>query len=124
MNQTKRDRQVTRVFVDLFPTSFALFFQLFKRFVDRPHQLKNNRSGNVGHDAQAENRDIGQLATTENRDFLKKSSQIAAHVLGKLSHLLLIDNGERDLPANSVDCQQKQGQKNFLTQFRDSENDS
>ena len=58
----EHDRGVARVFVDLLAAAFAFFLQPLERPPHAAQQLEDNRGRDVRHDAQAEDRDLVQLA--------------------------------------------------------------
>jgi len=85
--------------------------------------LKDNRGRDIRHDSQAEDRDLRKLAGAERGNLIEHGPQ-AAIATEFLFHRALVDDGQRDLPTDSIDRQEHQGQKNLLTQLRDRENDA
>ena len=57
--------QIARPLGDLLAAQFAFLLQLGQRLIDHGKQLQNNGGGDVGHDAQGENRQPPQLAAAE-----------------------------------------------------------
>ena len=56
---------VARVLVDFLAPRFAFLLQLFDRLPDAAQQLEDDRRRDVGHDAQAEDRGLAQVAGAE-----------------------------------------------------------
>ena len=63
--EAEHDGGVAGVFVDLLPAAFALLLQLLQRRLDAAQELEDNRGRDVGHDAQAEDRGLAELAGAE-----------------------------------------------------------
>ena len=76
------DGGVAGVFVDLLPAALAFLLQFFQRRIDAAEQLEDNRGRDVGHDAQAEDRRLAQLAGAEHGHLVE---QIAQTLLARLA---------------------------------------
>ena len=99
------DGKITRPLGDLLAPHLAFFLQLGQRFVHHREQLQNNGGGNVGHDAEGENRHPAQVAAAKQVD---EAEHTAAVLLEELRQPVTVDAGRGDVSANAVDSQQAQ----------------
>src|SRR5208283_5390541 len=110
---------VARPLGDFLAPELALFLQLGQRLVDHRQQLQNDGRGNVGHDAQGENRETAQLPAGKQ---VHKPEEAAAVLLEKLRQLVGIHAGRGNVPTNAVNKQQSQGEQDAPAQVRNAEN--
>ena len=101
----------------------CLLFQLFNGLPDTAEQLKDNRSGNVGHDAQSEDRGLTQIAGTKNRDSRDEVLETTTGTACGLQ-LGLVYHWNGDLVTNTVDRQEQKRQKDLFLQLRDRKDDA
>src|SRR5262249_32985095 len=73
-----------------------------------------------GHDAQAEDGGVAEVAAAEHRHEAEDVAERPAAAHGGV-HLALVDEGHRDRVADAVDGQEEQGQEDLLPQFRNDE---
>ncbi len=113
LNETDEYGGVSSILVDFLLACFAFFFQSFQSRHDAAEQLENDRRGNIGHNAQAENRDLIQLAGAKHRHLLQDVSHAASTTLyGR--DLIRVNNRQRNLEAEAIDGQQTQCEQNLL----------
>ena len=102
LTEAQHDGGVARVFVDFLAAALAFFLQLLERLPDAAQELENDRGRDVGHDAQAEDRDLVELRGAEHGHLLEQSPHAAA-LLEERRHLALVDDRQRNLPADAID---------------------
>jgi len=90
---------------DLATTSFAFLLQRLKLGTGNRHQLHDDGSRNVGHDAQSENGKARQGATGEHVEHAQDAALLALEEFGQ--HIG-VNPGNRDMSANAVDDQRAQ----------------
>ena len=123
--EAEHDGGVAGVFVDLLPAALAFLLQLLQRRIDAAEQLEDNRGRDVGHDAQAEDRRLVQLAGAEHGHLVEQGAQPLLALLAEEGrHLRVIDDRQGNLPADAVDGQQQQRQQDLLPQLGDREDDA
>ena len=110
LHEAHQHGQIARVFVDLLAARFALLPQVFERLIDAAQELQNDRGRDVGHDAQAEDRDSPQVGGAEHRHALHQAEEraglVALHARSAICYL--IDDRQRNLIADPEDGQQDQ----------------
>ena len=111
-------RQIAGPLGDLFPAKLAFLLQPRQRFVNHGQQLQNNRGGNVGHDAQGEDRQPAQVAAAEQID---EAEQSAAGVGKQACQGRRINAGCRQVAADAVDGKQPKREQYALAQVRNFE---
>src|SRR5208337_4672178 len=119
LHRAQDDGDVARPLGDFLAPELALFLQLGQRLVDHRQQLQNDGRGNVGHDAQGENRETAQLPAGKQ---VHKPEEAAAVLLEKLRQLVGIHAGRGNVPTNAVNKQQSQGEQDAPAQVRNAEN--
>ena len=65
LDDTQDDGQVARVLGNLLPAKLAFLLQPLEVREDHLHQLKDDGSGDVGHDAQRENGELAEVPAAE-----------------------------------------------------------
>ena len=114
-------RQVAGVLVDLLAAGLAFLLQLLQRGPDAGQELEDDRGRDVGHDPQAEDRQLAEIAGAKQRHLLQEAAQ---PLIGPgRARLLRVHDRQRDLPADPIDRQQAQGEKDLPPQLRDGEDD-
>src|SRR5262249_54968731 len=86
LQQADHDRGVAGVLIDLLATALTFLLELFQRRVHTRQKLKDDASGNVGHDPQAKNSALAEASSGEHRYESKDAFVGTAHMTG---HLLL-----------------------------------
>src|SRR5262249_4853669 len=85
-------------------------------------QLKNDRRGDIGHDAQGKYGGIAQVAAGEER---YEAEELPQRPLRRLRHFLghqfLIDHRQGDVEADAVDDEEEQRDEDLAPQLRDHE---
>ncbi len=104
LQDAEDDRAVTRVLLELASTRFALFAQLFDLLTDQAGELHDDARRDVGHDAQRQDRQIGERAT---REQVEQPEQTAL-ALHDVLHHRTIDARDRDEHAQAVDREHDQ----------------
>ena len=94
--------QVAGVLVDLLAAALALLLQGLQRRRDRRHQLQDDRGGDVGQDAERQDRHA--LEGTA-REHVEHAQDAAALLREDLRHHLRVDARQRDVGAEPVDDQ-------------------
>jgi hypothetical protein len=92
--------------------------QLFQRWINRREQLHDDGGGDVGHDAQAEDRALAQAATAEHGD---QAEQALVGTGQCPLHFHLVDHRQWNVEADAVNGQEQEGDKDLLPQFLDAE---
>ena len=102
MAQTENNGGIAGVFVDFLPTTFALLLQSFEGCPNATEELEDNRGRDVRHDSQAEDRGLVKLTGAEDGDLLHELSDALAGLFAEEGgHFALVDDRQRDLPADS-----------------------
>ena len=96
--------------------ALAFLLQLLERRIDAGQQLEDDRGRDVRHDAQAEDRDVAQLAGAEHGDGFEHVADAAA-LAAEAVDLGLIDDRQRDLKADAIDRQHQQRQTDLRAQL-------
>src|SRR5262249_43694926 len=109
---------VAGVFVDFLASALAFLLQLFERRIHARQKLEDNRSGDIGHDAQAEDGALAEAAAREHRDQTGQAVVGAAQLLGPFG---LIDHRQGHVEADAVDRQEHDRDEDFLAQLLDAE---
>ena len=110
----QHDGQVARVLVDDLAALLALLLQLLERRDDRRHQLHDDRGGDVGHDAEREDRHALDGAAGEHVEHAQDAGGL---LLERLLQRLEIDAGQRDVGAEPVDEQRAEREPDALLQL-------
>ncbi len=107
---------VTGVLVDDLAALLTLFLELLKRGHNRSHQLNDDRSGNVRHDAEREDRHALNSTT---RKHVKESKNAACLALEGLCECIGVDAGQRNVGSQAVNQKRAKGKPDpFLEVFR------
>ena len=106
LEKAQKDCGDACVLIDFFPADFTLLLQFFQRTPERSKELKNNRCRDIRHDSQAKDGCLVQLAGAK---YGHRPQQICkAPLLASLrGHPRLVDNRQRHLPADAVNCEQQ-----------------
>jgi hypothetical protein len=80
--------------------------------------LEDDRSGDVRHDAEAEDRVLAEAAAGEHRDEAEDAFLGAAHGPG---HRFLVDDRQRNVEADAVDGEEQKRDEDLLAEFLDLE---
>ena len=102
LNLGEHDRAVARVLVDLLAARLAFFLELLERRRDRRHQLDDDRGGDVGHDAEREDRHALDGAAGQEIEHVEQAALLLLDLLGERGR---IDAGHRDIGAEPRDDQ-------------------
>ena len=107
LEEADEDGGVAGVFVDLLAAALAFLLQLLQRRIDGAEQLEDDGRGDVGHDAQAEDGALAQVAAAEHRHEVEDVAERPA-AADALVDLVLVDERQRDGVADAVDGQEQQ----------------
>src|SRR6202521_2138897 len=118
MPGSEEDPQVARVLRDLAPAEFPFFLQPLEVGPDHLHQLQNDGSRDVGHDAQRENRQAAEVAAAEEVDDAQHGALI---LLEKLRQNVRVDSRGGQERAQAVHPQHRQREQETLAQVRNPE---
>src|SRR6266568_371081 len=97
---TQNDGQVAGPLSDFLTSEFAFLLQTGQRFINHGQQLQDNGGGDVGHDAQSENRQTAQVAAAEEID---EAKQTAAGIGKQACQGCGINARRRHVAADAVD---------------------
>src|SRR6185436_11317838 len=111
---------VTCPLLDLLAALLAFLLHLLEGRDDRAEKLEDNRGGDVGHDAEAEDGGLGEVATGEERDVVGEASSggvIALLLLLEVGEMALVHAHEGDVVADAVDEEHEQGEEDLVPQL-------
>ena len=118
LEQQNQYSQITGVLVQLLATAFTLALHLLERGQNHAAQLDNNRSCNVWHDTQGEDRGLRERATCEHIEELHQTAGVGE--LAQLVDGFGRDTGQHNVATQAVDKYQQQGYEDALAQLFDS----
>ena len=114
LHDAQDDRQVAGVLRDLPPAQLPFFLQPLEIGPRHGHQLQDDRSRDVRHDAQRENRQAPEIAAAEKIDNPQHRPLI---LLEQLRQNVRVDSGCRQKRAHAVHRENRQGKQNPLAQI-------
>jgi len=114
LQSCEKDGDVTSPLRDLAPAQLAFFLNARQRLIDHGQKLKDNRRGDVGHDAQRENCHAAQRAAAEQ---VHEAQRRPALLVEEVLQLHPIDAGCGNPRAQTVDGQDAQREQNALAQI-------
>src|SRR5580698_6654863 len=118
LDDAQDDGQITRVLRDLAPSQLAFFLQALEVRKNHLHQLQDDGGGDVGHDAQSENRELAETAAAEKIEDAKNRA------LGLLEHFREhggVDAWRGNVRADTVHGEQRQREQDAVPQVRNAE---
>src|ERR1041384_2253463 len=118
LNDAQDDRQVARVLGNLLAAELAFFLQALKVREDHLHQLKDDGSGDVGHDAQRENGELAKVAAAEKVEEAQRRTRRRVEDALQLGD---VDAGRGNVRTNTVHRQQRQREQDAVPQVFDAE---
>ena len=106
LEQTDDNCRPPSPFVDLLPTRLALFLQFLQPRHDTAQELENDRGGDIGHDAQAEDRTVADVRSRKQGHDLHDLADalVGLHVLQVFLQDLLVDEWQRDPESHAIDA--------------------
>ncbi len=107
----EENRPVAGILVDDLAALLAFLLQLLERRNDRRHELHNDGCGNVGHDAEREDRHALDRTAGEH---VEHAQDAAGLLLERLREGIGIDPGQRNVGADPVDQQCAQREPDAL----------
>jgi len=113
LHDGEQHRAVARILVDDLAALLAFLLQRFQRRDDRRHELHDDRGGDVGHDAEREDRHALDRAA---REHVEHAEHAAGLLLEGLREGLRVDAGHRDVGAEAVDEQRAEREPDALLQ--------
>ena len=111
LDERQQHGAVARVLVDDLAALLAFLLQRFERRDDRRHQLHDDGGGDVGHDAQREDRHALDGAAGEH---VEDAEHAAGLLREGLREGVRIDAGKRDIGAEAVDEQRAEREPDAL----------
>ena len=111
LHQRQDHRAVARVLVDDLAALLAFLLQRFERRHDRRHQLHDDGGGDVGHDAEREDRHALDGTAGEHVEHAEHAAALRLECLGEC---VGIDAGKRDVGAEPVDEQRAEREPDAL----------
>ena len=119
LQDRQRDRQVAGVLGQLVLTRLPFLLQLLEPRDDHGEQLDDDAGGDVGHDAQREDRQLQQRTAGEQVDQRVDAGVLAALDLpDALLHVRVRHPGRRDRGARAVDRDHREGEEDLLPEVR------
>ena len=114
LNGGQRHRAVAGILVDDLAPRLAFLLQGLELGEHRRHQLDDDRGGDVGHDAQREDRHALHRAA---RQHIEDVEQTAAGLVDLLRQGRRVDAGHGDIGAQAGDDQRAQGEEDAVAQL-------
>ena len=112
-NARENDRHVARPLRNLAPAQLAFLLDARQRLINHGQKLKDDRRGDVGHNAQRENRHAAQRAAAEE----VHQSERGSALLAEQQFQLVVIHARRGNPrAQTVNGQYAQREKHPLAQ--------
>ena len=125
LSQAEKDGGVAGIFVDFLAPVSPSFCSFSKRRIDAGQELENNRGRDVGHDAQAENRGLAQLAAAEDRHLIEQIAAPPPPLVSKsFANFVVVEHRQRNVRSDAKNRQQEQREEDLLAQLGDRENDA
>jgi hypothetical protein len=118
LDNAERDGQVARVLGNLLPAEFALFLQPLEVREHHLHQLKDDRCGDVGHDAQSENGKLAEVAAAEQ---IEEPQGRTLRLVEDALQLRDINARRGNMRADPIHRQQREREKHAIPQVFDAE---
>jgi hypothetical protein len=116
VDEREADGEVARVLRDLARAGLALLGELRQRGDDRLHHLHDDLRGDVGHDAQAENRDAREGAAREQVQHADGAHRIGG-VLHLREHLREGDARQGQVRAETIEHQDGNREQELLAEL-------
>ena len=115
LQHSKRDGQVARVLRDDRSARLAFLLEGLKARDNNGEQLDDDARGDVGHDAQREDRQTTERSAAEQ---VEKAEQRAGVLAEEFFQPVRIDTGRGNMSSNPIYCQQEERKENPLLEFR------
>ena len=114
LQRRQRHGAVARILVDDLAARLAFLLQRFQFGKHRRHQLDDDRGGDVGHDAEREDRHAADRAAGQHVEHVEQAAALLLHLLRQRRR---IDAGHGDIGAQAGDDQRAQREEDALAQL-------
>ena len=119
LQQQHDNRQVARPLVDLATAALSLLLQFLEVGNHDAQQLDHDRGRNVGHDAEREDRGVGERSSGE--DVQQAEQSVAADLALQVREGFRVDPRDHDKTTEAIDKNQGERKENTLAQLLDLE---
>ena len=121
LEQGQEHRHVAGVLLDLLAPALALLLELLQPGDDHPEELHDDRGGDVGHDPQGEDGELGQRPAREQVDQRERAAGVLGRVLQVVLDGVEVDPGHRQVGPEPVDGDDGHGEEDLAPQLGDLE---